>query len=273
MITNINYEELLILLEHPRIVEKIQEITQNSFIDTKEQDVQRNYSLSEVKKLRLEIERLKENATADKEEILKLHSCISQLSNESNALKKENDTYNSMNEQLNFENMRIKSELSGLSVQLNIKNKQYEEQIEIIRKFDRKFHMFNQFKKLEIETLKSLKGIFKYETIENFVACGSQKENIEAYWDFIKYRVMNGNLTELRLLSDIFRYFLKLHNETSDQQVFKQQIVNLGDEFDVSLHIRTPDGKASGKIGNIYLEGYLNAVTGVIIRKSIVRVE
>lgn len=252
---------------------KIQEIGKNSFIEIRSDDKQQSNSLSEVKKLSIEIEQFRENAAREKEELLKLHSHIGQLMDENNELKKTNEGSNNMNEQLFSENMRIKSKLSELSIQFEKQNILCNEYIATIKEFDENFYMFNQFKKMDIETLKSLKGIFKHETIENFIACGSQQENLEALWDFIKYRVMNGQITELELLSDIFRYFLEVYNETSDQQVLKRQIVKIGDGFDVSLHIRTPDGKASGKIGSVYLEGYLNAVTDAIIRKSIVRLD
>lgn len=118
----------------------------------------------------------------------------------------------------------------------------------------------------------ALRGIFKQDTFDNFVACGSQRDNIEALWDFIKFRIMDCNLEALETLVKILYFCQDTFNGTAEQPLLLRDEIAAGDPFDVTRHIRTPDGKVSGTVGEVMLLGYTNASTRGVIRKTIVRV-
>lgn len=141
-----------------------------------------------------------------------------------------------------------------------------------LKKLELEQQMFNNYKNLPPDIKTSLKGIFKAETYENFIACGCQRSNIDTLWEFIKNRTVNMELSHLTELNEIFVYFIELFNGVSSNPVLKIQDVAIGEAFDTAEHIRTKNGKSSGKIAEVYLAGYQNILNNKILNKAIVRV-
>lgn len=141
----------------------------------------------------------------------------------------------------------------------------------LVDKYEEKYYMFNKLISLPEETIKMLNGIFKKQEYENFLVCGCQRENIDALWETIMFRVMSSNYESLQTLVEILLYFINMYNDISDRPTLKIQDVKIGDDFDSSMHIRNPESKTSGKISEVILPGYLVVSTENIVKKSIVK--
>lgn len=153
--------------------------------------------------------------------------------------------------------------------EIMLKNDYYKN---LLEKYEEKHYMFNKLNALPEEIKKVLSGIFKKEEYENFLACGCQRENIDALWETIMFRVMASNYDSIQTLVELLLYFINLYNDISDRPALKIQDIKIDDEFDSSIHIRNPESKTSGKITEIILPGYVVVATDNVVKKSIVKV-
>ena len=236
-------DELLELLDEPIIVEKIRLIVSTSKTD------QIHSSSSEN--------------LADKTSEFEL--CFERAKKEYEDLSLSHDKITKELGELHSDSDKMKVEFSNL-------NSAYEKIKKEILPNSMAKEMYIIFKNLDISIKNDLKGIFKNETYENFIACGCQKENINTLWEFIKSRISKDKYDQLEELNKIFLYFIECYNNISDTPTLTISTVEIGDIFDTSLHIRDQNSKSSGKITNIYLFGYQNSINKKIINKSIVRV-
>ena len=132
--------------------------------------------------------------------------------------------------------------------------------------------MFERYLALPEEVRGTLGCIFKREDAQVFIACGVQRDNLEALWDVAKQRIMEGRMQETQTLAAMFRFFLALYNSTSDEPAFALQETEPGMEFSTREHILCPGSARSGVISEVLLPGYVSRYTGEIQRKAIVRI-
>lgn len=131
---------------------------------------------------------------------------------------------------------------------------------------------YNLFLNLETEIKDDIVAILKGNKIENFVYAGVQYKNIEAIWEYAKNRAVNRQIDDLDKLQNIVANFLDAYNMIYNEPIYKIQDVSIGDEFDEEKFIRGYNSKISGMISDIDLVGYVNLITGKIVKKSVVRV-
>lgn len=138
--------------------------------------------------------------------------------------------------------------------------------------FRRQTHIFYLYQSLSESCHNALSGIFKGTSFEEFLACGVQPGNIDALWEFSRVHALAGNLEDIAILNQMIKYFVQLYNRTNESPILAFQTVSPGELFDVDLHIRTQESRASGKISNVILTGLTNAYTGEIIKKAVVEI-
>lgn len=131
--------------------------------------------------------------------------------------------------------------------------------------------LYGAVQRLSETTRNSLKGIFKGETVQEFIVCGVQYENISSLWDFIKNEIMEGREQEREILFALFQHFFQEYSKIYDTPLYKIQEVKMNEVFREDLHIRALNSKIAGTITDILLPGYLS-INGKIIKKSIVRI-
>ncbi len=142
-----------------------------------------------------------------------------------------------------------------------------------VNKFESEQAIFGEFKSLNEDIKTTLKGIFKLDSFENFIACGGQRSNIDAIWNVIKNCVQSNKFDDLDKLNNLLKYFIDVFNKTTNTPTIKLQEVAIGAKFNPEYFSRSTDSKPAGNITEIYLIGYDNAINGNNINKSIVRVE
>ncbi|MDQ0156553.1 hypothetical protein [Robertmurraya andreesenii] len=136
--------------------------------------------------------------------------------------------------------------------------------------FGEQLKIYKLYQQLSPALKSSLSGIFRGQTIEQFLVCGVQKQNIELLWDAIKIRVVEGNDDELEELRAIFLYFFHAYNSTFDRPLYELQTVSENEKYDSELHMRTSKSRVAGYIDRVIFEGYVNTNSKKIERKSIV---
>jgi tetratricopeptide (TPR) repeat protein len=131
--------------------------------------------------------------------------------------------------------------------------------------------LYEAVQQLSETTKNSLKGIFKGGSVQEFIVCGVQYENISSLWDFIKNEIMEGREQERGILCALFQYFFQEYSKTYDTPLYKLQEVKMNEVFREDLYIRALNSKISGNITDILLPGYMS-INGKTIKKSVVRI-
>ncbi|TKH02108.1 hypothetical protein FC682_22335 [Peribacillus simplex] len=131
--------------------------------------------------------------------------------------------------------------------------------------------LYEAVQQLSETTKSSLKGIFKGGSVQEFIVCGVQYENISSLWDFIKNEIMEGREQEREILLALFLYFFQEYVKTYDTPLYKIQQVKMNEIFREDLYIRALNSKISGNITDILLPGYIS-INGKTIKKSVVRI-
>ncbi|MCK1986229.1 MULTISPECIES: coiled-coil domain-containing protein [Peribacillus] len=131
--------------------------------------------------------------------------------------------------------------------------------------------LYEAVQQLSHSTKSSLKGIFKGGSVQEFIVCGVQYENISSLWDFIKNEIMEGREQEREILLALFLYFFQEYSKTYDTPLYRIQQVKMNEVFREDLYIRAPNSKISGNITDILLPGYIS-INGKTIKKSVARI-
>lgn len=118
----------------------------------------------------------------------------------------------------------------------------------------------------------ALENIFRSTKPELFIASGVQIDNLKQLWEFAKSEIMEGRVGETELLADLIGYFMNLYNLIHGRMIYVKIEAKAGMDFDVDWHIRTSGSRPAGKIGRVYLDGYVNVNNGSIFGKSVVQV-
>lgn len=136
--------------------------------------------------------------------------------------------------------------------------------------FENQIKVYSLYKNLSPRAIKSLENIFKGDSIDLFMACGIQEDNINSLWYYIKNEIIEERDEDIEKLKFIFEYFFNLYIVPNDY--YTSQEIKIGDKFDTSIHIAHSRGKSSGEVKEVLLRGYLNKNTKKIINKSLVLV-
>ena len=240
----INKEELLELLDDEDIQKKIKKIIKHN---AKKEELN-----TIIKQKDEEIEMLKET-------IKKLKSFICDKNEKIENLKTTNISQTNELQNMKKEYLDLIEKNKKLNKKLNFYEKFFKEDSAI-------YELFNS---LNENTKNGISSIFKDETLKGFLACGMQEKNIEALWEYIKYKIIENKPEDLEKLIKIFDFFFDrfiLANPLYEREMPKG-------EFDTQKHINISSFNPSGEIDEVIFRGYKNTKTNKIIKKSIVKVK
>jgi len=250
-------DKLLKLLDDEKIQNAIKKIVlKSSTHDSCELD-KANEEIEMLKKL---VEQWKSCFHKEEE---KSHTLNQKLKTKEEELFELNNTIKNAKTELN----KIETELS----KANAKNKQLVDEVEDYKKqFDVELNMFQLYNNLSEETKISLKGIFKDDSFEGFIACGLQEKNIYSLWDYIKSELIENSNEDNENLVKIFNFFFVKYEMA--YPIYKVQNIKKDEDFNTDLHIKDSQSSASGKIKKVLLKGWINTKMNNVVRKSVVNI-
>ncbi|WHY57071.1 hypothetical protein [Peribacillus simplex] len=168
-----------------------------------------------------------------------------------------------------------KEEISEYRIMIDLLNEKMDSYFNELQKrradYREAEELFEAVQQLSETTKNSLKGIFKGGSVQEFIVCGVQYENISSLWDFIKNEIMEGREQERVILLALFQYFFQQYSKTYDTPLYNLQEVKMNEVFREDLYIRALNSKISGNITDILLPGYMS-INGKTIKKSVVRI-
>ena len=211
------------------------------------------------------LKKIFELESAEKEYIKKL----SESKNNSNELERRFRILVDENRIIKEENEVLQKECIVYKTTIEEKNTEIRS---LLIRFREPEELYNTYLRLSNATRGSLSGIFKGTTVEEFIFCGVQLENIDSLWEFIKRELEEKRLSEVENMKKIFVYFFKAYNLIHESPIYKIQNVAIGEEFDEDKHLRSSNSRVAGRINEIMLNGFIITNTGKIVKKSVVKI-
>lgn len=146
---------------------------------------------------------------------------------------------------------------------------------ELNKKYEMIDYYYNLYLSFSESEHKKLGRILSGESPEQFLAWGTQWDNIRALWTEISFWLDEYPKDTVDKLIKIFDYFFGIYYENNQKDGTKKYIrqeVKAGDEFDDFLYTRK-DGAVAGKITEVLLYGYgeTDGEEFILKEKSIVR--
>lgn len=116
-----------------------------------------------------------------------------------------------------------------------------------------------------------LSTVLNDESPERFMFWGSQWHNIEALWQFIDISLSQNRFGQetVDILAKIFDYFFELYRNMTGN--YERILTVEGETFDETIHKRSKDSRAAGKITRVFLCGY-RGIYNKKTQKSVVRI-
>lgn len=131
--------------------------------------------------------------------------------------------------------------------------------------------MYEKYRQLSEQSRKTLDGIFKNSSISGLFLCGVQYDNLCSLRSFTELLVINGTDKghDTEILSELYAFLLSCYNSTFSEPVYMLTEYKTGDAFDEELH-HSLNGKKSGVITKVLLQGCICAKNGKVVRKAFV---
>lgn len=250
------YEKLKNKLNNLTIENKnlIKELENSKNLEDNNQNI-----LLKNNELRLSLEDLTKKYKILLEEKEKCQENFEKIISEKSVLKNEIDYYKSKLQafsSLAEENNLLKNNLNIIEQENKNLKESILEGVEI----------YNIYNSIQGVSKKELDEIFRENSLESFLFCGSQVRNIEILWEIAKKSILTNNEDSSKIAM-IFYYFFDRINKTYERPIYEYLNSKVGETFNSFSHFSV--GKASGEIKNILLKGYQDR-NGKIIKKSIV---
>jgi len=270
--------QLSLVLEDEEMLKKLKKIWKNWHKQKKDNTKPTNnsYNDAELLKYRRENQQIKTDLEEYKEAISDNARVIRNLEDEksrySSELSDKNRTIQTLNTKidgLQKDNLQVKDLERQISTLKEQKSQMEAENRKLKERFADLEAVYQLYLSLPTDNKNSLKSIFKGDTLEEFIFCGVQYDNVESLWDYIKNEAINGH--DIKPLQRIFDCFFKAYNTNYEPPLYQKTTTACGETFDTSQHIRGAGSSVSGEIKEVVLQGYENTRTGKLIKQSVVR--
>ncbi len=203
---------------------------------------------------------LKDLIEKKKELELELESFSKKMNKEKEKLTSE---INQIKEELGNAKEDVKKSLS--------KNTELSKTVDFYReKFEKDLKAYSIYTGLSDNTKDSLKGIFRDNSLEGFIACGIQEKNISSLWDYIKDEIREEKNSDIKNLKEMFYFLFEKYRLAFP--IFELQEISIGDNFVDDNHIRHSSSKeVNGAISEVVFRGWVNNKTNKAVKKSVVK--
>ena len=135
---------------------------------------------------------------------------------------------------------------------------------------------YTNFSKLPPKQREGVAGIFGGCASPLDFLCGvAQKGHLEQLWDYVRDDLDAGELdeTDVARLSTLFDFSFAAVNRSQYEKPFRRLTVPVGAAFDGDTMGRATGSPQLGRVACVIFAGFAHAVTGRVVRRSLVGVE
>ncbi|WP_288947072.1 hypothetical protein [uncultured Megasphaera sp.] len=189
-------------------------------------------------------------------------------------LKKENEKFQKemkaaqdRADNLEKENKKFQKEMEAMQG----KTVNLEKQLQM--RFAEGWQLFEEYQHVSAHTKQLLTHVFARSDFPSFICGGAKTESLEKIWEVMKEYELKEDKTDRTILEQLFKYFMKLVNQTYKTENFALIEPTVGDNFDYEIQSGDKTSKTQGSISCIRLFGYKNLYANKIVKKPLVHVE
>ena len=140
-------------------------------------------------------------------------------------------------------------------------------------RFAEGWQLFEEYQHVSAHTKQLLTHVFARSDFPSFICGGAKTESLEKIWEVMKEYELKEDKTDRTILEQLFKYFMKLVNQTYKTENFALIEPTVGDNFDYEIQSGDKTSKTQGSISCIRLFGYKNLYANKIVKKPLVHVE
>ena len=140
-------------------------------------------------------------------------------------------------------------------------------------RFAEGWQLFEEYQHVSAHTKQLLTHVFAHPDFSSFICGGAKTESLEKIWEVMKEYELKEDKTDRTILEQLFKYFMKLVNQTYKTENFALIEPTVGDNFDYEIQSGDKTSKTQGSISCIRLFGYKNLYANKIVKKPLVHVE
>lgn len=206
----------------------------------------------------------------------------SEIKEKDSTITQVTEKYNAAEQQLNSTKKQIQTEqVKAQELEQSLQNAQKNAQIaeqkaqqilqesqQLKSKFSKQIEMLNLYQTLSDSSKMSLKNVLNPQDENTFLLSGANKDHLDTLFEYIKNEIINDKLQDITKLKTLYSYFFEEFNKSTPK--YEWQKIQLGARFNTDEQIKV--GNASGSIEQVLLQGYVDAKTKKIIKKSVVKV-
>ena len=228
----------------------------------------------ENEKFQKEMKAAQDRADNLKKENEKFQKEIKAAQDRADNLKKENEKFQKemkaaqdRADNLEKENEKFQKEMEAMQG----KTVNLEKQLQM--RFAEGWQLFEEYQHVSAHTKQLLTHVFAHPDFSSFICGGAKTESLEKIWEVMKEYELKEDKTDRTILEQLFKYFMKLVNQTYKTENFALIEPTVGDNFDYEIQSGDKTSKTQGSISCIRLFGYKNLYANKIVKKPLVHVE
>jgi len=126
---------------------------------------------------------------------------------------------------------------------------------------------YESYQQLGASSKASLAGIFKGDSLTGFIAAGVQRENIDSFYEYLKYEMIEAHNQDIPALTEIFNTLFDMFLLAYPK--YHKDHSQVDDEYDTARHIKVGNG-VSGNIKQVLLLGWHDSKTQKQLKQTIV---
>ena len=210
------------------------------------------------------------------------------LKKENEKFQKEMKTAQDRADNLEKENEKFQKEMKAAQARadnLEKENKKFQKEMEAMQgktvnlekqlqmRFAEGWQLFEEYQHVSAHTKQLLTHVFARSDFPSFICGGAKTESLEKIWEVMKEYELKEDKTDRTILEQLFKYFMKLVNQTYKTENFALIEPTVGDNFDYEIQSGDKTSKTQGSISCIRLFGYKNLYANKIVKKPLVHVE
>ena len=189
------------------------------------------------------------------------------LEKENEKFQKEMKAAQDRADNLEKENKKFQKEMEAMQG----KTVNLEKQLQM--RFAEGWQLFEEYQHVSAHTKQLLTHVFAHPDFSSFICGGAKTESLEKIWEVMKEYELKEDKTDRTILEQLFKYFMKLVNQTYKTENFALIEPTVGDNFDYEIQSGDKTSKTQGSISCIRLFGYKNLYANKIVKKPLVHVE
>ena len=266
-IAKTNKKALLKLLQDPEIVQRIQQIVQETSAEMtvltalpSAEEAQIKQQQNQITELETELKEKDSMIKELKASLQKMTGFFKQEEQEKQALQKDLNQAKQQTQTLQTKFTENQTQIQNLEKQVQ----QLQDQLKPMQPL---LEAYAGYQQLSSSTHKSLQGIFYEESFTVFIAAGLQQKNIEALHDYLKNEIMENHNPDQVFLITLFNHLLSLFVQGIPKYVIDMPT---GQTFNPVQHIKTPSSAPAGNIKKVVLPGWKLQNNQKIIKQAIV---